>query len=502
MTSPLDRVAIASLRGELLALRDGLIGAEERHAPLLRARPEAARPSIRNFLHCMALRGQEIRPLQESLSRLGLSSLGRSEPHVMASLDAVLRVLSALADAPDTPAHAGVPSHTSGPAQLRANADALLGPAPSGRSTRIMVTLPSEAALDAALVRSLLTRGMNLVRINCAHDEPAAWERMIANVRAASAEAGTPCRIAMDLGGPKVRTGPIAEDIVLRPGDALWLLRAAEVGRAQGLDLGTGARIAARVSCSLPRALDFVHPGESVWLDDGKIGGVIEDVDAAGALVRITEARAKGTELGADKGINFPDSEIVCPAVTEQDREDLRFVARHADIVGLSFVQRPSDVEDVERCLAELGEERAARMGMILKIETRRAFSELPALLLGAMGQRPLGVMIARGDLAVEVGYERLAEVQEEMLWLAEAAHVPVIWATQVLERLAKKGRPSRAEITDAAMSERAECAMLNKGPHIEQAVSMLDGILRRMQGHQHKKRALMRPLSVSRAMG
>ena len=100
--------------------------------------------------------------------------------------------------------------------------------------------------------------------------------------------------------------------------------------------------------------------------------------------------------------------------------------------------------------------------------------------------------MIARGDLAVECGYERLAELQEEMLWLCEAAHLPVIWATQVLEQLAKTGNPSRAEVSYAAMSERAECVMLNKGPYINDAVVVLDNILRRMTDHHYKKTALM----------
>jgi pyruvate kinase len=95
----------------------------------------------------------------------------------------------------------------------------------------------------------------------------------------------------------------------------------------------------------------------------------------------------------------------------------------------------------------------------------------------------------------VECGFERLAEVQEEILWICEAAHIPVVWATQVLESLAKQGQPSRAEITDAAMSERAECVMLNKGPHVLEAVDLLERILRRMEAHQHKKRALMRRL-------
>ncbi len=105
--------------------------------------------------------------------------------------------------------------------------------------------------------------------------------------------------------------------------------------------------------------------------------------------------------------------------------------------------------------------------------------------------------MIARGDLAVEIGYERLAEIQEEMLWVCEAAHVPVIWATQVLENFVSKGTPSRAEMTDAAMAERAECVMLNKGPYVAEAVTILDHVLARMQEHQVKKTPQLRALHM-----
>ena len=110
----------------------------------------------------------------------------------------------------------------------------------------------------------------------------------------------------------------------------------------------------------------------------------------------------------------------------------------------------------------------------------------------------PLGVMVARGDLAVEVGFDRSAKVQEEILWVYEVAHVLVIWAMQVLESLTKKGVPSRAEVTDAAMSGRAECVMLNKGLHIVQAVQFLNNVLERMQEHQKKKRSTLRKLEVS----
>ena len=108
--------------------------------------------------------------------------------------------------------------------------------------------------------------------------------------------------------------------------------------------------------------------------------------------------------------------------------------------------------------------------------------------------------MIARGDLAVEAGFERLAELQEEILWLCQAAHLPVVWATQVLDSLAKEGLPTRAEVTDAAMSERAECVMLNKGPFVVEAVRTLDDILGRMESHQHKKTPTLRALGVATA--
>ena len=164
-------------------------------------------------------------------------------------------------------------------------------------------------------------------------------------------------------------------------------------------------------------------------------------------------------------------------------------------MVELSFA---GSVEDVGRLLAHLEGQQGPQPAVVLKIETRRGFENLPGMLLSAMRTPCCGVMIARGDLAVECGFERLAEVQEEILWICEAAHVPVIWATQVLETLAKKGMPSRAEITDAAMGHRAECVMLNKGPHVVTAVQLLDGILRRMQAHQTKKRAMLRALKLA----
>jgi len=283
--------------------------------------------------------------------------------------------------------------------------------------------------------------------------------------------------------------------IVVKPGDTLVVTRAPTPGRPAVYDEQGRLACPATISCTLPEVFADVRPKEPIWFDDGKIGGLVESAGPDELRVRITVAKPGGDKLRADKGINLPNSSVHLPALTEKDIADLAFVVKHADLVGLSFIRRPADVGALQ---AELRRLNAPEMGIVLKIETRTAFEQLPIILLEAMGGHRVGVMIARGDLAVECGWERLAEVQEEILWVCEAAHTPVIWATQVLENLAKKGVPSRAEITDAAMGERAECVMLNKGPHLVEAVRVLDDILCRMEAHQSKKSARLRRLRLS----
>ena len=248
----------------------------------------------------------------------------------------------------------------------------------------------------------------------------------------------------------------------------------------------------ARIGCTLPAAFQAAKVGQRVILDDGKMTGVIEGVAADELRIRILTGSSRGSRLRAEKGINLPDTDLPVGAVTDSDLPLLEVAAAHADMVAVSFLRHESDVDRVHEYLRRVG---AEHLGLILKIETTAAFARLPEILLHAMRSPLVGVMIARGDLAVEAGYERLAEVQEEILWLCEAAHLPVIWATEVLDQLARTGQPSRAEVTDAAMAQRAECVMLNKGPHVDTAIVVLDDILRRMSGHQRKKTPLLRPL-------
>ncbi|MGI8334764.1 pyruvate kinase [Actinomadura scrupuli] len=588
----------AEVLEELADLRVALASAEATWASRIASVDPRNRASAVNLAHYWALRQYDLRDLQGRLAGLGLSSLGRCEPHVQATVNAVAAVVSALSGhgaAPDEPSV----DFEQGQALLRRRAAQLLGDPPATRRARIMVTLPSQAAGDENLIGGLLDRGMDLARINCAYDGPQAWAAMISHLRAAADGAGRDCRVAMDLAGPKVRTGPLAEgpavvklqpvrDVLGRvvtparcrliasgepppageampwipvPGD--WLARrlpgepihvvdargarrhlrieraglpdqvvvsaartvylsegtilrvrgaaGVPVGplrpAAQALTLRRGDILALtrdctpmpvsdqgphRIGCTLPEVFGQARVGDRVHFDDGKIGGLVTASDTDQIEVRITEAAATGSRLRAGKGINLPDTTLPVPALTGKDRTDLEFVTAHADLVELSFVRDAQDVEDLLSALTRLG---GRRLGVIVKIETLAGFENLPEILFALLRWPHSGVMIARGDLAVECGLERMAELQEEILWLCEAAHVPVVWATQVLDRLARSGRPSRAEITDAAMGVRAECVMLNKGPHILEAVTALGDILGRMAAHQDKKTALLRQL-------
>ncbi len=571
------------------------------------------RESARNLLHYLALRQRDIRDLQNQLALLGLTRLGRAEAHVRGTLEAVLTALHALSGRPAPRFETESCTIATGRQLVQSHARSLFGPAERARGPRIMVTMPSDAATDTSLIEGLLEAGMDVMRINCAHDDADAWLAMIRNLRAAERASGRSCKVYADLAGPKLRTGalpplgrmiqlkplrdvwgrvvtparvwlhggePAASDVPadvaalpvtpallaqIEPGDRIevddsgggtarltlershgagWLATATRhVHIREGADcrlkrgdtlvdrcvvrnlpeitlpllLKAGDRLRlvkpdctgaypqfdadgrllkpAAIPCTLAVAFDAVRADHAVWFDDGKIGGRVLHNHGDEIEVLITNANPKGAKLRPEKGINLPDTDLDIPALTAKDLADLETLAPHVDIIGLSFVRDPRDVEHLHR---ELGRLDAAHLGTVLKIETRQGFENLPRILLTSLRRPPVGIMVARGDLAVEIGFERLAEVQEEILWLREAAHVPVIWATQVLETMARRGVPTRAEVSDAALSVRAECVMLNKGPYIVDTTRFLDDILTAMTEHRAKSLPMMRRLSVS----
>ncbi len=441
--------------------------------------------SSHNLADYLALRKRDLRPLQAALTPWGLSSLGRIEARVLPNLDAVIATLGAVCG--ETIKHPRMSLFTRGERLLSRQTEHVFGPAPEERRVHIMVTMPTEAATDYGLIYDLLIHGMDCIRINCAHDTPTEWSAIIANMRRAETETGRQCKIAMDLSGPKIRT-----ETVIAPKDKRLVVD--DTLRITLAEPKPSDQFEFQAQCAVPQLFKQVKVGAHVWIDDGKLGCVVQSVSPKELVLRVTQASEGGEKLKPEKGINFPDTELNLPALSEQDMIDLDFIAQNADIINYSFVQDANDIRLLQQALAERMDD-PHRIAIVAKVETQRAINNLPEIMVQAAGLNPLGVMIARGDLAVEIGYQRLAEMQEQILWLCEAAHVPVIWATQVLENLVKKGRPSRAEMTDAAMSERSECVMLNKGPYIREAVTILDDVLRRMAAHQSKKTPQLRAL-------
>ena len=474
--------AVQSLRGEVVSTGVATLALWKNciHNERFRAGAE-------NLAQYLALRHHDLSGLQPCLSAYGLTSLGRSEARVLTALDALLASLGRLSGLA-TPDYPPLLLVSDGERALHEEQNHILGRDPEGAKSLIMVTLPTEAATDAELVRRLLTAGANCVRINCAHDDERVWADMIGVVRSTARQLGRDCRVLMDIAGPKCRIETVhgPEKICLRRGETFSLVKEAH-------QIAGAAEIVATIS--FPEILDGLTVGAEVSIDDGKIAARVVSVEPGAANLKVFRVPAKGARLKVEKGVNFPNAELQLPPLGKDDLAALDFVAEHADLIGFSFVQRPADVGLLDR---ELVSRRAGRppQPIVLKIETRLGVQNLPQLIVEAAGRRPLAVMIARGDLAVELGFGRLSEMQEEILWLCDAAHVPVIWATQVLDSFVSDGAPTRAEATDAAMSQRAECVMLNKGPYLVEAVTFLKDVLKRMDRHQSKKSARFGPLN------
>ena len=287
----------------------------------------------------------------------------------------------------------------------------------------------------------------------------------------------------MDVAGPKIRT--ITRDnrkIDIHEGQTIYLGDEDQIGED---DLTIG--------CTIKGIAEQLNTGELVLIDDGLIELRVDRIEPGRARLQVLRISSKKLVIKPEKGINFPDSILSLPALTEYDIRCLSFINKHADMVGYSFVRNTKDLLQLQEVRG-----RNKKVALIIKIETPEAVKNLPDLLFTGMQEDHIGVMIARGDLAVEIGFERMSEIQEEILWICEAAHVPVIWATQVLENMNKLGMATRSEITDAAHAALADRVMINKGTHIIRTMETLKDILIRSGGHHVKKRYTFRPLAIA----
>lgn len=474
---------------ELLALREEFDLAKKRYGEFLEKADPSYAYAAENLLNYLVFRNADRKELQDELTSQGLSSLRWAESHVRENLNKVVGWL----DADDTESGTSLPDAESAMEELKARNCRLFSSGELCPERFIMVTLDGKAHREASDYVKLLEAGMNSARINTGHDGPAEWDRMIGEIRKASELTGKPCSVYFDLAGPKIRIASIyskhgdpKKKYYFKKGHRVFITEESfgpGFPRVVSLQIGTSG------------ILQHLEKGQRILFDDGVAGAEITSVEESGVLVEITHTDGSDQKIKPEKGVLFPGLTVELPAVTEADLNHLNLFAEKVDIIGVSFVHKATEIQEL---ITYTKEKEWDHLGVVAKIETIRAFEYLPEILFSLMECKKSGVMIARGDLGLEVGFERLAEVQEEILWLCEAALMPTIWATQVLEKLTKRGVASRAEISDAALSVRAECVMLNKGAYILESVVALSKILTKMSEHQKKKRPQMRKLNLA----
>ncbi|MBV9333075.1 MAG: pyruvate kinase [Candidatus Eremiobacteraeota bacterium] len=297
------------------------------------------------------------------------------------------------------------------------------------KRTKIVATI-GPASRDPAIVRSLFVSGANVLRLNFSHGEPEEHGRVIEAARAISAELGIHTAILQDLPGPKVRTGPLADGAT-----SVRLDRGARFVITSEPVAGTAERVGTNYR-DLP---SDVAIGKRLYLQDGQIALLV----VAKSATEIDTTVEFGGQLRASVGINYPDGSLNIPSVTDRDFEFLAFgLERGIDYVALSFVRSAEDVERAKAFIAEKNQ----RVPVIAKIEKHEALAELDDIIAAADG-----IMVARGDLGIEVPIESVPIIQKEIIAKCNRASKPVVTATQMLESMVASPRPTRAEATDVA---------------------------------------------------
>jgi pyruvate kinase len=556
-----------------------------------------SRLSYVNLEQYLKLRSIDITDLQEKLVKLGLSTLGRSQQHILDTINQVLILLAKFRNEDyneiDNPLDYELAM------KIIHNRLKIYGFKNESKiaKTKIMVTLPTQASINSEFIEDLCFSGADILRINSAHDSCNEWVEMCKIIKNLNIEKGLDTKIYFDLAGPKIRTTSLKKfspPIKIGKKNETTLLhlisgvqQASEESNNQSIAqivvsekfllscnegniikfidsrnnkreleiLNTNENLVvcqiknkayldsnvvlklkskkikstiynireipieprffngekllikanleegylvnpienkpykAVIGCSSKDVFQYLKLEDRVFIDDGKLECKIIEQSNSEILCEVIRSKDKGVVIKEEKGINFPDSDIQLQAVTEEDLINLKSVLEYVDIIGISFCQTKKDIEKLERFLYD---NQKNHKGIVAKIETQKSVVNLPEILKALIQHNHSGIMIARGDLAIEVGFENLSVLQEEILNLCEAAHIPVIYATQVLENKMKTNLPSRAEITDAAFAQRADCIMLNKGVYAIDTIKILKIILRQMHKLFKKNRQLL----------
>lgn len=335
-----------------------------------------------------------------------------------------------------------------------------------GRERRTQIVCTMGPACDSeSAIEALIAAGMAIARLNFSHGTYAEHAALIGRIRAAAGRLKRPVIIMQDLQGPKIRTGTLAggEAVTLQPGAAFTITTRAVAGNAQ------------EVSTSYEALPGDLRRGDRLLLDDGLIELVVCGIDGRDVHTKVVH----GGLLKERKGINLPGIDVNLPILTEKDRADLAFgIEQGIDWLAVSFVNRAEDIAEVKRALSALGP-RAALVPVMAKIETQHGVENLPAILEAADG-----VMVARGDLGVEVAPEFVPPIQKWIIREANRRGKFVITATQMLQSMVDQPRPTRAEASDVANAvyDGTNAVMLSaetaSGAHPVEAVRMMSRLV------------------------
>lgn len=351
------------------------------------------------------------------------------------------------------------------------------------RRAKIVATL-GPASSDPETVLGLVEAGLDVARINFSHGDEASWLRAVDSVRRAQATTGKPVAILGDLQGPKIRIGAVPDGTEIARGDRIDIV----VGSDADASYEGGCLI---VSCNYAALVEELEVGGRVYLRDGELDLLVEGID--GSRIRTT-VRGGGL-LTARAGLHAPGAGQSLPAVTDQDREHVGFAVRHGfDFLALSFVRSGLDLAEASAAVHAAGGE----VPFIAKIETLSAIDDLQEIIAVSDG-----VMVARGDLGVEVGPAEVPVLQRRIIEAAGRALLPVIIATQMLESMVQRQRPTRAEASDVANAvwDGADALMLSAetavGRHPVEVVAMMDDIIRRAETGDAGRAAVARPIEL-----
>ena len=354
----------------------------------------------------------------------------------------------------------------------------------SRRRAKIVATL-GPVSSDPETVLALVNAGLDVARINFSHGNPPSWSQAVQSVRRAQAETGKPVAVLGDLQGPKIRIGSV-------PGGT-------EIARRDRVDIVVGSDADSEydgdcltVSCNYAALVDEVEIGGRVYLRDGELDLLVEEI--VGNRIRTTVRG--GGQLTSRAGLHAPGAGQSLPAVTDRDREHIGFAVDHeVDFLALSFVRDAEDLSEARAAISAAGGD----LPMISKIETISAIRGLPSIIAASDG-----VMVARGDLGVEVGPADVPVLQRQIIEEAGHSLQPVIIATQMLESMVQRQRPTRAEASDVANAvwDGADALMLSAetavGRHPVEVVAMMDDIIRRAESEDAGRTAVARPIELS----